>query len=103
MTQQLSMKLTSDFFLSVSLHAAFLSSQNVFGVPALDFPGYRVDQHGIRPLPEKVQSITDFPPPITVRKLQEFLALVKFYRRLIPNGAKIVRPLADLLKGVKRH
>eukprot|EP00794_Sanderia_malayensis_P011590 gene11590-biopygen9261 len=44
-----------------------------------------------------VQAIEDFPPPSSLRKVHEFLGLVNFYRRFIPNCASIIQPLTDLL------
>ncbi len=71
----------------------------MFGVPALDFLGYRLDANGIRPLEQKVQVIRDFPLPTSQRKLREFLGLVNFYRRFIPHCAATLKPITDLLKG----
>ena len=73
----------------------------LFGVEQLDFLGHHVDRHGIRPLEEKVQVIRNFPQPTTQRKPREFLGLVNFYHRFIPNCAQIIRPLNDLLTSHK--
>lgn len=73
-----------------------------FGASALNFLGHRVDSAGIRPLEEKVQVIHDFPQPNLTRKLREFLGLINFYRRFIPNYATIIHPLNSLLKHTKR-
>ena len=72
-----------------------------FGVPQLTFLGHTVDQHGIRPLPSKVKILRAFPRPTTQRKLHEFLGLVNFYNRFIPNCACILSPLNSFLG--KRH
>lgn len=69
-----------------------------FGVTSLHFLGHVVDRDGIRPLPEKVQAIVDFPPPTSLRKLREFLGLINFYRRFIPRCAELSQPLTDLLR-----
>lgn len=69
----------------------------VFGVGQLQFLGHHVDSHGIRPLEEKVQVIRDFPQPTTHRKLREFLGLINFYRRFLPNCADTLQPLNQLL------
>ena len=53
-----------------------------------------MDSHGIHPLEEKVQVIRDFPQPTTQRKLREFLGLVNFYHRFLPNT---LQPLNELL------
>ena len=44
----------------------------VWGANSLDFLGFQVDQHGIRPLQVKVQAIREFPLPPTQRKLGNF-------------------------------
>ena len=72
-------------------------SKCVFGAASLDFLGHRVSAAGIAPLPAKVQAIQDFPPPTSVRKLREFLGLINFYRRFIPQCAKHSQPLTELL------
>ena len=71
----------------------------VWGANSFDFLFFQVDQHGIRPLEVKVQAIREFPLPPTQRKLWQFLGLVKFYHRFVPNCALILQPLHDLLKG----
>lgn len=50
------------------------------GATSLEFLGHEVDQHGIRPLSNKVLAITDFPKHKTNRHLRVFLRLVNFYR-----------------------
>jgi hypothetical protein len=37
-----------------------------------------VDENGIRPLPVHVQAIQEFPPPTTVKQLQQFLGMINF-------------------------
>ncbi|BHF62300.1 hypothetical protein SprV_0200528200 [Sparganum proliferum] len=69
-----------------------------FGVSSLDFLGHHVDQHGITPLLEKVQSILSFPVPKTLTQLRRFIGLLNYYRRFIPHCAATLTPLTDLLK-----
>ena len=68
-----------------------------FGVPELTFLGHVVNKYGICPLPEKVQALRNFPTPTSKRKLREFLGLVNFYHRFIPNCAHVLSPLHSLL------
>nr|VZI21205.1 unnamed protein product [Spirometra erinaceieuropaei] len=77
-------------------------SKCVFGVPSLEFLGHLFDSHGIRPLPSKVASIRDFPPPTSKRQLQRFLGMVNFYRQFLPSSADTILPLTSLLSGSKR-
>jgi hypothetical protein len=48
--------------------------------------------------PIKVQAITHWPTPRTLRELCGFLRFANFYRRFIKNFAKLTRPLHDLSK-----
>ena len=48
------------------------------GVSKLHFLGHAVDSAGIRPLPDKVKAIQEFPLPETHKKLWEFLGLINF-------------------------
>ncbi|BHF62288.1 hypothetical protein SprV_0200527000 [Sparganum proliferum] len=69
-----------------------------FGVSSQDFLGHHVDQYGITPLLEKVQSILSFPVPKTLTQLRRFIGLLNYYRRFIPHCAATLTPLTDLLK-----
>jgi hypothetical protein len=70
----------------------------VFGVPTIDYLGYRVDATGDSPLPSNVSAILEFPRPGTVKELQGFLGLLNFYRRFLPAVAATLRPLTNSLK-----
>jgi len=67
-----------------------------FGVPSLQFLRHLIDVHGIHPLADKVKAIQDYLEPTSVCKLREFLGMVNFYRRFIPNCADTLHPLTDL-------
>lgn len=74
----------------------------LFGVSSLDFLGHRVDTHGVVPLPDKVSAITQFPRPLAVKGLEEFVGMVNFYHRFVPKAANLMRPLYQALAGKKR-
>jgi transposase InsO family protein len=71
----------------------------VFGVTTIDFLGHRVDQHGIAPLPSKVEDISNFPTPRNFQQLQEFVGMANFYHRFIPGAARLMQPLYAALAG----
>lgn len=74
-----------------------------FGALEVDFLGYRVSAHGILPLPQRVQTILDFPLPSNVEELRRFLGVINFYRRSLPGSASIQQPLFDICKSPKRR
>ena len=87
-------------FERLSQYGIIINAQkSVLGVSSLIFLGHLVDSNGIRPLPEKVEAIRIFPKPAMQRKLREYLGLVNFYRRFLPDGAKLLLPLTNLLSG----
>jgi transposase InsO family protein len=71
----------------------------LFGVAEIDFLGHRVTPAGAAPLPSKVEAITAFPPPDTVKGLQEFVGMVNFYHRFVPSAARLMQPLFGALSG----
>lgn len=71
----------------------------VFGAPEVTFLGYQISERGTRPLESKVEAISNFPVPKTVRELRRFLGMINFYRRFIPNAAQTQTPLNALLTG----
>lgn len=64
------------------------------------FLGHVVVQKGVRPDPEKVSTVVDWPVPTTAKELKAFLGLAGYYRRFVPEFAKVTRPLNALLVGI---
>lgn len=75
------------------------TSKCTFGASDVTFLGYHISACGTKPLDSKVQAIKEFPAPKTVRQLRRFLGMLNFYRRFMPNAAKIQAPLNALLAG----
>ena len=69
----------------------------VLNQPQVNFLGHVVNDQGIRPLPEKVAAIQQFPPPTTKLDVQRLLGMANFYRRFLPRLAHIIRPLTNSL------
>jgi len=49
----------------------------------------------IKPNPELVKAIFNFPQPQTLKQLQSFLGLINYYRKFIKNYSRIAAPLTD--------
>ncbi len=75
------------------------TAKSQFGRTTIDFLGHRITAAGCTPLPDKVVAIAQFPQPTSIKKLQEFVGMVNFYRRFIPSAARIMIPLFEALKG----
>lgn len=60
--------------------------------------GHIITPNGIKPNPEKIKAILDYPIPKTPKQLKGFLGLLGYYRKFIRNFAKLTKPLTICLK-----
>ena len=59
--------------------------------------GHVISKKGIEVDKAKIDSITNLPPPKSVKEIRSFLGHAGFYRRFIKNFSKVARPLTNLL------
>ena len=62
----------------------------------LQYLGHIISEKGITLVPEKLDSIEKMPVPRTPKEVKQFLGLVGYYRKFIPQFADIARPLNAL-------
>jgi hypothetical protein len=74
-------------------------SKCVFYTNEVEFLGFVINTKGIVMEPSRVETIRDWPVPITFREVQVFLGFANFYRRFVREYLKIARPLTGILKG----
>lgn len=61
----------------------------------ITFLGYVLSLAGAEMDQAKVQAITDWPEPTTIKELQHFLGFANFYRRFMRNYSTTVSPLTS--------
>lgn len=59
----------------------------------LKFLGHVISPDGIKPDPDKIKTVDEYPLPQTQTELKGFLGLTNYFRRFIKNYASIVAPL----------
>lgn len=64
----------------------------------LAFLGHIISEDGIKPNPEKIKSVKNFPLPKTEKQIKSFLGLLGYYRKFIRNFADITKPLTSCLR-----
>jgi hypothetical protein len=68
----------------------------VFARKEVQYLGHIVSADGVKPNPNKVGAVRDFPKPETVKELRRFLGMASYYRRFIPHFSDIAHPLHAL-------
>jgi len=69
-----------------------------FAAEELQFLGHVVGKEGVKPDPEKVDKIVNYPVPKNIRELRGILGLFSYYRRFIKDFSKKADALYELLK-----
>ena len=64
----------------------------------IQYLGHLISGEGIKPLPEKLESIKEMPPPTTPEEVKQFLGLIGYYRKFVPRFADVARPLTNLTR-----
>lgn len=100
---------------SKSMSDGFKSLQNVLAVmrevnltlnikkcfffsDTVTYLGHRIGKYGIKPGQQKIDTISCYPEPKTIKEVRQFLGLTSYFRRFIPLYAKIALPLNRLLR-----
>jgi hypothetical protein len=63
--------------------------------------GHIISSEGIRTDPDKIISITNFPPPKKTKDVRAFLVLTEYYRP--PFFTSILKTIATLLEFLKKN
>ncbi|PIK44339.1 hypothetical protein BSL78_18812 [Apostichopus japonicus] len=72
-------------------------SKCTFFQSEVKYLGHRVTADGVRPDPDKVQAVKNWPEPQNVKDLRSFLGFCSFYRRFVVDFAKTAKPLHALV------
>ena len=74
-----------------------------FATKEMQFLGHIVGAEGIKPDPEKIEKVRNYPRPTNVTEVRRFLGMVQYYRRFIKDCAKIATPLYHIIGGPKKR
>ena len=58
--------------------------------------GHVISKNGICKSPEYINKVKEFPKPVTISQLRQFLGLINFQRKFISNCSLIAKPLSEL-------
>ena len=69
-----------------------------FEVTTVRMLGFIVDGEDISMEPERVNTISDWPEPKTLKQVQEFIGFMNFYCQFIYNLSDMIKPIMDLTR-----
>ena len=64
----------------------------------VQYLGHYISGGGLEPVPEKLHSLRDMPPPEDLTGVRRFLGFVGYYRKFIPRYSDIAIPLTNLTR-----
>ena len=64
----------------------------------VSYLGHVITDKGVKPNPDKLKAVHEFPIPTSPKDIKSFLGFVSYYRRFIPDFSNIAKPLTNLLK-----
>ena len=74
-------------------------SKCTFGATSVKHLGYVITEGNIKPDPDKVSAVRDWPKPETVKDVKSFLGFCSYYRRFVNKFAEVAQPLNALTAG----
>ena len=64
----------------------------------LEYLGHIVSRDGLKPNPRLVEAVEGYPEPTSVQETRRFLGLCSYYRKFVPQFARIANPLHHLTR-----
>ena len=56
----------------------------------VEYRGHSITPNGLKPIMRHLDAVKEFLAPTTVKQTRQFLGLASYYRRFIPNFAKVL-------------
>lgn len=80
------------------VHLKLNPSKCCFGTQSITFLGHLVSVERSHPNLKKIVVVENFPIPKSITNVSTFLGPINYYRKFVPNYAKIVEALFGLIK-----
>ncbi|KAG5866714.1 hypothetical protein JTB14_035548 [Gonioctena quinquepunctata] len=68
----------------------------------IEFLGFIIDDGRVQPSNDRTLAIKNYPEPTTLKQIQYFLGLTRYFRKFISSYSVIAKPLSNLLRKEQR-
>jgi len=93
------MRMLKDFFERVkNANLSLKPSKCKIGFDKVEFLGHTIEKDSISPQIKSIGHILDTDHPKTKKACRSLIGMVNFYRRYIPDCAKVITPITELTK-----
>lgn len=75
----------------------------VFNMSSVDFLGFRIENGTIKPSPERLQSLLDFPLPSDKRTLQRYIGMATYFSKYVQHFSDLIKPILDLKNSLNEN
>lgn len=65
---------------------------------SVQYLGHTIDSKGLHKADDKIEAITNSPRPNNISELRQFIRLVDYYNKFIPDLATMIHPLNRLIQ-----
>lgn len=72
--------------------------KSIYMQSKVPFLGFEFNEHGIKPLEDRIEALNNLPEPKDSKTLQRYLGMFGFYQKCIPKFSDKAKPLRDLVK-----
>jgi hypothetical protein len=69
-----------------------------FFTDTIEYLGHIIGPDEVKPNPDLIKAIQNFPQPETLKQMQSFLGLANYYRKFVKDFSKIATPLTKALQ-----
>ena len=83
------------FSVTTGLHVTLNKDKCLFRQTSICYLGYQIELNSIRPDPNRLKPLVDYPLPNTAKQLQRLIGLLSYYSKWVSSYSKLIQPLLN--------
>ena len=75
----------------------------IFDMSSVDFLGFHVENGTVKPSPDRLQSLIDFPLPGDKKALQRYIGMATYFSKYVQHFSDLIKPVLDLKNSLNQN